>query len=742
MKRALFMAKKYYAQWILGISITFTLIVLQFYWISPSSQQGDLIKKIEGLAYDTRLKLTTGMIPAHRRSSKLVNIFIIDIDEKSIQELGRFPWSRNIVAQLHTTLVEAGAAVIAYDVLFSEKESNPAYQLATQFDQNKTVQNALNAIAPEIDADTHLASSIGQSDTVLGILFEKNENLRVGELPDTVFTSSQDLRSSPVQAFNGYLANISQLQRSALGNGFINPDGYIRHAMLMVQHNDEMYPALSLEAARLYTFSDKVTIEANNQNDFLTIKGIRLGKELIPTDEFGRVAIPYRGPKGSFEYFSAVDVFNKKLDMSIFDQSVVFVGTSAVTHADLRNTPVGIQYPGVEVHANVFEGLVFPELLPNRPDWIDGSIALLILIVGLFNTFLLPNLRAVGILVLPIFMLSSFVLVSSYAWIYWRIDVPQIAFLALTPVQVFLIGGVNFFKEYKTRIKIKSIFDQYVPPEHIQTMIDATGEIGMEGERRNMTVLFADVRDFTTISESLTAEELKSFLNQYLSPITQIIFEHEGTIDKYVGDMVMAFWNAPIMVQDHAQLSVKCAMRMIEKINDLQDEMALNNLPNFKVGIGLNTGDMNVGDMGSEYRKAYTVLGDSVNLGSRLEGLTKYYGVDILISEFTFKACPDFICRPIDKIKVKGKNEAVTVYEPITTLDNQELCDNAELEKHNQAWKLYLEQSFEQSLYLFEALKASNPDRLVYGIFCNRLTELIQGGPIAHWDGSYTHKSK
>jgi adenylate cyclase len=257
-----------------------------------------------------------------------------------------------------------------------------------------------------------------------------------------------------------------------------------------------------------------------------------------------------------------------------------------------------------------------------------------------------------------------------------------------------------------------------------------------------MTVLFADIRSFTSISESLEASRLKAYLNQYFSPITQVIFEHHGTIDKYVGDMVMAFWNAPLKVSEHPELAVKCAMQMQYQVEKLQEKMIAQSLPPFEIGIGLNTGDMNVGDMGSEYRRAYTVLGDAVNLGSRLEGLTKFYGVGILISEMTYRACQNITFRPIDKVKVKGKSLAVTIYEPVGLTEDLSEAQWQELEAHKQAWGLYLLQHWDEALSAFTKLKQLKPNRKLYSLFCERINELSKHPPCHDWDGSYTHKSK
>jgi adenylate cyclase len=734
--------KLYRIQWVCGLSITLFFILLQLFALSPAAPYGEAIKRVEGLAYDVRLKESLGW-----QTRSFLPIIIVDIDEKSLIQVGRFPWSRHVLSKLQYKLAEAGAAVIAYDILFSEPEINPATQVAKYISKNDLkTREVLNNLAPNIDADIALSKTLNMTDTVLGLLFEHKAALRVGTLPKPVFDPEISPIHLPIPDFKGHVANVALLQKNSPGTGFINSapdgDGFVRYSMLMIKHEGQVYPALALEAARLYTLADSVKIVSQVFGDGHTIQGVKLGDTLIPTDDFGRVAIPYRGPAFSFPYVSAADVLMGNIDRALFENAIVLVGTSAVGHADLRTTPVGVQYPGVEVHANVLEGLVFPELLPSRPDWIDGAVVVLLVTLGLVTVLVLPTLGVPGMALFSSLLLGCFTVFSVYAWVTWRLDFPQVAVIGSVIVQTIVIGSLGFVREHKERIQIKSIFDQYVPPAHIESMLEEPEQASMAGEKRNMTVLFADIREFTTISESLEAGQLKAYLNQYFSPITQIIFEHQGTIDKYVGDMVMAFWNAPLKVSEHPELAVKCAMLMQKQVEHLQATMLVQSLPPFAIGIGLNTGDMNVGDMGSEYRRAYTVLGDAVNLGSRLEGLTKFYGVGILVSEFTYKACSNIIFRPIDKVKVKGKTLAVTIYEPVALKSDMSDAQWQELEAHNKAWELYLLQHWHEALSIFTKLKQSHSKRKVYNLFCNRIHDMIKE-PISHdWDGSYAHKFK
>lgn len=731
----------YKYQWLSGLIIIFLCLFIHLIFLVPGTKQGDFFKRLEGLAYDIRLQSTLTMHP--KRS--FLPIVIVDIDEKSIKQIGRFPWSREIVAELHLNLVNAGVSVIAYDVLFSEAEINPIKRVLEKT-ENPIIKQELSKIAANYDADNFFSQALAQSDSVIGLLLEHNKTLQIGSLPDTVFESDLPADLLPAPDFSGYVAGLDILQQSALGNGFINSapdqDGFVRYAMLVAKHNKQLYPSLALEVARLYTLSDAITVESEEFGDNYSITGLRIGAEIIPTDDYGRVAIPFRGPAFSFPYVSASDVLNNKIDMALFEQSIVFIGTSAVGHADLRTTPVGVQYPGVEVHANLLEGLIFPEILPSRPDWIDGAVVVVIILVGVIGTLVLPFQTLLGIVLYFLISVTSFISLNVFGWSQYYIDFPQLAVLALLTLQVIILGSLSFFNEHKQKVQIKNIFDQYVPPAHIQAMLESPKSLSMSGERRLMSVLFADIRNFTAISEQLNASELKEMLNLYFTPITQIIFEHEGTIDKYVGDMVMAFWNAPLKVENHHQLAVLCALEMQSKVVELETELAALDLPHIQIGIGINSGEMNVGDMGSKYRRAYTVIGDAVNLASRLEGLTKFYGVKILVSEDTFRECIDIAFRPIDRVKVKGKEKAVTVYEPLGLKASLTETQKILINTHEKAWSSYLNQNWDESWLGFTKLMNNHPHDKIYDIFCERIKTLKSKKLDDQWDGSYKHVTK
>jgi adenylate cyclase len=727
---------------LVGLLISVFVIFLQF---SSNSSVKLLLARFEGIIYDLRLRATLVDRPITDQT-----IIIIDIDEKSLAAEGRWPWSRQKVATMVNYLADAGVAVVAFDVLFSEPERNPADSVTQHLQANNIVAPPfLLEARAALDADAIFAASLNSTDVVLGILFQGDASITQGELPFSVVKSEgiSDLSKMTRISFNNYESNIKVLQSQTPGSGFINAsydgDGIIRRAALVAEYNGQFYPSLALEAARLLTLTDTIDMEiAHIGSGIQQITGVKWGKELIETDSVGRVLIPYRGDRNSFPYISASDVLNGNFAPEMLEGAVVFVGTSAVGLGDLRSTPVGLTYPGVEIHANVLEGLLAPEILPRQPGWWEAAVGVTLIVLAAFCVFLFPTIGPLSLSITVIALLVLTGWFNYWLWLYQGISLMLTTSLLL----IFLVGMYNlslgFFKSNSQKKMIKGIFDQYVPPAHIDKMLADPDSVNLDGERKVMTVLFSDIRSFTSISESLSASELKNLLNKYFNPITKSIFDHKGTIDKYVGDMVMAFWGAPLDDPQHAENALNAALDMQVITERLRGEFKILGLPEIHVGIGLNTGSMSVGDMGSEYRRSYTVLGDAVNLGARLESLTKFYGVECLVSEYTKAHCPSHVFRFIDRVKVKGKSEAVTIYEPLSKQQLAAPTLESESQLYEQAYEYYLDQDWSAAEQAFTKLINEFTDRKIYQLYLIRLSTLKEQPSTGRWDGVFTHTDK
>ncbi len=401
----------------------------------------------------------------------------------------------------------------------------------------------------------------------------------------------------------------------------------------------------------------------------------------------------------------------------------------------------GVDLSGVEIAATAFANLLTDRSLKPVGAWTTVVILMLVGLVLGAGIYLLPAIAAV-----PLALVLSGLYVAGVQMSFEALDLwlpLAVPMLVQLPLALFVGLLAQYLTEARSRKQLKSVFGQYVPPEIVDEMSrNPEGSFSVEGESRELSVLFCDIRSFTTISESLAADELKKLLNHFFTPMTRIIFDKRGTIDKYVGDMIMAFWGAPVYDPDHQRHAVTAALAMLEQLTQMQDEIRERGWPAINIGIGINTGMMNVGDMGSEYRRAYTVIGDAVNLGSRLEGLTKYYGVGLIVSETTAEGLDDMLLRCLDRVKVKGKNEPVTIYEPVGLSGSvsAELAD--EVEQSNRALEQYFAGSLEEARSAFQSLHDAWPERKFYTLYLERTATLQSQGIGEDWDGVFAHTTK
>ncbi|MER2491973.1 CHASE2 domain-containing protein [Catenovulum sediminis] len=737
------MLKRVFSQdFVMGMLLTAIFVVLPY---SQLSGVQNTLNRLEGILYDIRLNATLPAVP--RKVAE--RVVIIDIDEKSMREQGRFPWSRAKLAELVDTLMAAGVIVAAFDIFFAEPEENLIAQLSQQLpDMDEPVAHYLQQVKTQVDADIRLANSLQDAEVVLGFLMHDEAQLAIGHLPESpLIWQPTENSKAYVRQFQAVIANIQSLQSSASGGGFINAigeqDGFIRKAALVARYQDKLYPSLALETARIYTLSDEIETRVYRQGSIEMFQAVKIADTWIETDEYGQILIPYKGKQGSFPYYSATDVMTGRVGMEELAGTVVFVGTSAVGLADLRATPVGNQYPGVEVHANVFESLLHPEYMPFQPGETEAISLILVILTGILLAIVIPRQGPTVIVMFAGVMLAAHIALNWYLWSQYNVSLPYLILILLILTHAIYYSTTGYFNEASNRKQIKNMFGQYVPPAYLDKLMKAGKELELKSEKRDMTVLFTDVRSFTSISEQFTPEELSEYLNRYFSVVTKVIFDHRGTIDKYVGDMVMAFWNAPLDDDKHAENAVHTALIMQAETDSLSVEFQAKGWPAIKTGTGISTGPMNVGDMGSVYRRSYTVLGDSVNLGSRLEGLTKFYGVSILVSDTTMERCSNIAFRHIDKVKVVGKDNAVNIYEPIGIQQDLSSLHEQFLTLHQEGIDAYFKRDWDKATKMFSQLLEQKLLSIqVYQLYLKRIDQLRQENLPADWDGVMKHARK
>ena len=725
----------------LGIAF---VVAVAFYHATLGLYAPPMLERLEALLYDARFRVALDPPP------KSANIIVVDIDERSLVAEGRWPWSRERIGDMLSALYDGGVRMVGFDVTFAEPERNPVDALLKDPHIADNAGSLLRADRERFDADTIFSRDVARGDTVLGFFLHNDTQGGIGVLPPPLFSlPAEELDYWVLTQTLGFAGNQKVIQDAAVGAGSLttepDADGVVRRSPLVYRHGNDIYPSLSLAMAQRYLDAE-VQLETAALGEAIALSAVRVGDRRVPVDARGRAVVPYRGKAFSYTYVSATDVLNGKVPPEILKDALAIVGTSALGLKDMRSTPLETNYPGVEVHANLLDGIlgsVEPESrFWHRPEYEVAVTFVLILLFGIAIVLVQPRLAAGGQIVFSVFTIGGVIGLNYWLWASAQLDFPLSPPLVVVVFLNAFYMMLGFLEETQRRAQIHNMFGQYVAPAHIDRLLDSPAQASFDGESKEMTVLFSDVRSFTTISEKLTAQGLKQLLNRYFTPITKIIFDNHGTIDKYVGDMVMAFWGAPLDDPKHAVHAVDSALEMLKKVDELKEEFGAEGLPRIDVGIGINTGQMNVGDMGSSYRRAYTVLGDSVNLGSRLEGATKMYGLRLLIGETTAAIVPEYLLRHIDRLQVKGKTEPVKVYEPLCRKEQATPEMLANLEIWHKSLDCYFTQKWDEAEQGLNELIRREPDCKLYKIYLERVQHMREEPPGESWDGAYIAKEK
>ena len=711
------------------------------------------LKQLENWTYDARLNFS-------RPDSVDDRIVIVDIDENSLAKVGRWPWGRDKLATIVDNLFDYYQVdVVGFDIVFAEKDQSSGLEtfeeLASgELSENLAYQTALEKIRPSLHHDQIFANSLLERNVVMGYYFKTSDSLdeseNTGLLPAAITKIKAEWKRLPIAKPPGYAGNLEILQAAAGSGGYfdnplVSPDGVFRRVPLIQAYDEYLYPSLALAISQAHLNNPKVEliVEADggkSGQDYYALEGINLGVHRIPVDKNGAVYVPYRGLKGSFPYLSINQVLSRKVDPALLKDKIVLIGASAPGLLDLRSTPVQSVYPGVEVHANIISGIL-DDTINHKPAWTIGYEFVLLILIAVSMALLLP---AVSPLMAAVGTFGISLLTIFTAIIAWNnhLILPLASPLLLISLIFILHMTYGFFIESRSKRQLAHLFGHYIPPELVDEMSDSPTDFSLDGENREMTVLFSDVRGFTTISEGMDPKQLTQLMNRLLTPMTRVIHKNRGTIDKYMGDAIMAFWGAPLKDSEHARHALYAALEMMDELKIMQAEFKTRGWPQVNIGIGLNTGDMNVGNMGSEFRMAYTVLGDAVNLGSRLEGLTKNYGVNIIVSETTKTSVPEYIFRELDLVRVKGKNEPVAIFEPVGHKNDLDKIVTSELTNYKQALRGFRSQNWDKAEMDFLHLSRTNPERFLYQVYLKRISHFRKEPPGDDWDGVFTHTDK
>jgi adenylate cyclase len=642
---------------------------------------------------------------------------IVDIDDESLARLGQWPWPRTQVAQLVTHLAQSGARAIVFDIVFAEADrTSPKHTLTllpetSEFDLVRSQMSALP------DHDQILAKAVSRANVVTGFSFSTSPT-EAGPKKKASFSYAGDNPLQYLPEFAGAVVNLPELESESSGNGsfaiIAESDGIIRRVPLLFRFKNELYPSLALEAVRTAQGAQTYIVKSSGSSgersfgEHTGISSVRAGRSIVPTDSEGRLWLydtSYRPEPWIPAWQVLSDGFNRE---SVAD-TIVFIGTSASGLKDIRATPLNPVAAGVEVHAQLVEQILVEDFL-RRPDWAPGAEFLYLILLGLILILLMPRLGALWCALIGGISIAAVLGISWYAFSrhQWLLDpiLPSAACFV-----IYLTASLaNFMRTESERLQIRSAFSHYLSPALVERLAKDPAQLKLGGETRNITILFADIRGFTSISEKMDAQELTRFMNQYLTPMTELILKQSGTIDKYIGDCIMAFWNAPLSDPHHSAKACSAALSMrdfLVRWNGTRKEGSeLKGEPfiPIHIGVGINTGDCCVGNIGSEQCFNYSALGDDVNLASRLEGETKVYGVDVIIGEKTRDQVQDYAALELDLIRVKGKEKPTRIF---ALLGDQTLKNGADFrslsERHEKMLAAYRSNDWANALREIEA---------------------------------------
>jgi adenylate cyclase len=669
-------------------------------------------------------------------------IRVVQIDEVSLARLGQWPWSRETMAALTDRLGEAGAAAIVFDILFAEPDRTSPEQIvaAASPERRDALVRALGR-----GYQTHdeiFAAALQRHPSVLaaslhGDLTDATFPLRAG------FAVAGDDPGPFLRDYPGVATNMPTLSDAAAGTGFINwlPDGdqVVRRIPLLLRHNGEIAPSLSLEALRVAVGASTYVVRASNANATQAfgahtgLDSIKVGPVTVPTDAEGQIWVRFRAYDPA-EALSAWQVLAGETDMTAFDGAIVLIGASAPGLMDLRATPLDSNIPGVEIHRQLLEQIVSGKFL-TRPDYAPGAELLLALIAVLVLAFAAPRFRPslnalIGLAIIAALWGAGYFLFVQAGYLFDPVF-PTLAAL------VFGASATTYFyqRTEHQRVEIRRAFSQYVAPSVVRQLTAHPDRLKLGGEVRELTILVCDIRNFSTIAERMNAEELTAFINAFLTPLSDIVIDNGGTIDKYMGDAILAFWNAPLDQADHAPRACRAALQILSCMDDLNQtwrreaEAAGRPFEEVRIGIGLNTGECCVGNLGSERRFDYSAIGDAVNIASRLEGLSKIYGLALLVSEDTCSRTPEMGFIDVDWVRLKGRKGATRVF---TAAPGGLPADHAGF------LDAFRKGDFEAADKLLATLQAASPPALLdlYRLYRARL-DAASAAQAADWDGVY-----
>ena len=688
------------------------------------------------------------------------NIVMAVIDEKSIAREGKWIWPRSKIAKLIRELSQAGAKVIAFDIGFLEPDQSKQHvfqvinQIKAKFQQDGT-QAFLENLKKESDYDNMLAEAIRDSKAkvVLGYFFHINkeeaagltteerqihiENISSSKYKLLRLDSPQALKSLKLEAYAPQ-SNISDIAKQTPFAGYFNMmpdrDGVVRSIPAVIKLGDSLYPPLSLLTASIALNADIFL-----RVDDIGLKSLKVGNISVPTDESGRILINYRGREKTFPHIPVTDIMNRNVSPDKLKDKIVLVGATAIAIYDLRVTPFANEFPGLEIHANIIDNILNDRIL-HRPDWMAIFDVMAMISFGILLGLILPRVEALSGFIVTAGIFSGHILICQY--LFQKGLVLNLVYPLVITLLIYVgITAYRYVTESGQKKFIREAFSHYLAPSVVKQLIESPEKLILGGEERNITAFFSDVQSFTSISEKLSPHDLVHLLNEFLTEMTDVILKYEGTVDKFEGDAIIAFFGAPNDLGNHAEIACKACIDMQKRLTELRERWKSEGRPELKMRIGLCTGPAVVGNMGSKSRMDYTMMGDTVNTAARLEGVNKLYGTYVMMSESTLQAIDKakFITRELDAIYVVGKKIPITIYQLIGYADDN-LAREAVLQ-YEKGLSAYRHRQWDEAAAFFNAALNLLPEDGPSRAMAERCRQ-FKLNPPPEWNGVFNIKDK
>lgn len=710
---------------------------------------------------DTGYRFFDALVRAEPREYQPLPVRIVDIDEESLRHYGQWPWPRTEIARLMRQLTDAGAAAIALDIVFSEPDRTSPPQIAARMETSGGDPGVISALQRLPDNDDELARAIRQMPVVTGYFLTRDPE-RKQALSKAGIAVSGSPPKSALPSYSNAILSLPAIEQAAAGNGFLtlagDSDGIIRKAPLLATQDGHILPSLSLDALRVAQGAGSIIVKTSDGSGNLSgggapeVVSLKVGEFEVPTTHSGELWMYYTEPRPE-RIVPAWMVLSGAMTPAQmaqeFDGAIIFIGAGAIGLRDLISTPVRDRELGVMVHAQAVEQMILGQFLV-RPDWADGLERVLLLAFGCGLLVLLPRIGATRGAVLGLLLTGGTVFGSWYAFhsFHFLVD-PTYPVLGVLAVYIS-VTVLTYYREEKRRSYIHQAFDRYLSPELVKRIAADPHQLELGGEERQMTVLFCDIRSFSRISERLAPKEIIRFLIGFLTPMCDILLARKATIDKFIGDAILAFWNAPLDDPDQYANAARSALAMVERLERLNAEMPSRPDQSWPgrvaIGIGLNAGPCCVGNMGSAQRLSYSLIGDTVNLASRIEGLTKYYGVAIAMGSSMRRELPDFAAVGIDRVRVVGRDAPEELY---ALIGDETLAADATFRRFARghaemltAWRAMDWKSATRHLDEGNDEAASFGLEKLYALYRERLAALEMAPPPEDWDGVFTAAEK